>query len=93
MTELMSYCGGQCSDSVGRVIMRGTNVEFIWKEGVVAQSEGRCGTELQVGKSKQGTSSLSQDSRSPGRDLNPGPPQYQAVLIYAGLRHSVPFVL
>ena len=73
--------------------MRGTNFEFIWKEGVVAQSVARCGTELKAGNSKQGTSSLSQDSPSPGRVLDPGPPQYQAIFIYAGLRHSVPFVL
>jgi hypothetical protein len=26
------------------------------------------------------TTNLSQDSRSPGRDLNPGPPEYEGVL-------------
>jgi hypothetical protein len=30
---------------------------------------------------RKNTKIISQDSRSPGRDLNPGPPEYEGVLI------------
>jgi hypothetical protein len=35
------------------------------------------------------TKHLSQDSRSPGRDLNPGPPEYEAGVLTTRSRHSV----
>jgi hypothetical protein len=35
------------------------------------------------------TKDLSQGSRSPGRDLKPGPPQYEVGLLTTGPLHSV----
>jgi hypothetical protein len=36
---------------------------------------------------------LSQDSRSPGRGLNPGPPEYDAGMLYTTLLRSVIIIL
>jgi hypothetical protein len=36
------------------------------------------------------TKNLSQDSRSPGRDLKPGPPEYEAGVLTTRPRRSVP---
>jgi hypothetical protein len=38
------------------------------------------------------TKNLSQDRRSPGRDLNPGPPEYEAVVLNTRPRLSVPYI-
>jgi hypothetical protein len=38
------------------------------------------------------TKNLSQVSRSPGRDLNPGPPEYEAGVLTTRPRRSVPRV-
>jgi hypothetical protein len=35
------------------------------------------------------TQNLTQDSRSPGRDLNLGPPKYEALVLTTRLRHSL----
>jgi hypothetical protein len=34
------------------------------------------------------TKTLSQNSRSPGRDLNAGPPEYKAEMLTTRIRHS-----
>jgi hypothetical protein len=51
-------------------------LERIWKEAAVVYSRYYPGTCF-VGLRKI-TNNLSQDSRSPGRDLNPGPTKYEA---------------
>jgi hypothetical protein len=38
---------------------------------------------------RKNTKNLSQDSRSPGRDLNPGFPEYEAGVLATRLRRSV----
>jgi hypothetical protein len=41
------------------------------------------------GGTKEKQETLSQDSRSPGRDLKPGPPEYEAGVLTTGPRRSM----
>jgi hypothetical protein len=51
-------------------------VETIWTEEIVANLRHYSGIFLK--ELRKTTKNLSQDSRSSGRDLNPGPPKYEA---------------
>jgi hypothetical protein len=46
---------------------------------------------LFAGGTEETTKSVSQDIRSPGRDLNPEPPEYEAEVLTTGLRRSVSY--
>jgi hypothetical protein len=69
-------------------------LERICKEAVWPNFEGLSGIRLE--SLREATRNLSQDSRSPGRDLNPGPPKYEAHFPTTRprrtiLRYHVPF--
>jgi hypothetical protein len=49
----------------------------MWKEVVAAQFKVLPGIYLE--RLRETTKYLNQDSRSPGRDFNPGPPEYKGV--------------
>jgi hypothetical protein len=58
-------------------------LERVWKEAVAAYP----GIRLEY--LRETTVNLSQDSRSSGRDLNPGPPEYVAGVLTALPRRSI----
>jgi hypothetical protein len=49
----------------------------MWKEAAVVASFNVL-SRYMPGQNEENTKNLSQDSRSSGRDLNPGPPKYEA---------------
>jgi hypothetical protein len=59
-----------------------------WSWTCLRYHPGICVEEL-----RKTTKNLSQDTRSPGRDLNPGLPAYEAVLVITRPRRSVRVVL
>jgi hypothetical protein len=48
---------------------------------------------IRLGGLRKTTKNLSQGSRSPGRDLNPGPPEYEAGVLTTRPRRSVNLII
>jgi hypothetical protein len=62
-------------------------MEWIWKEAIMASFEVL--SRICLEGLRKTTKNLSQDSRSPGRDLNPGPPEYKAGVLTTRAQHSI----
>jgi hypothetical protein len=57
------------------MIKTNNELEIIWKEAVVALF--KVLSRYLLGKAKENHETLSKNIRSPGRELNPGPPEYE----------------
>lgn len=62
-------------------------LEIMWKEEVVAQLE--AGFRNFLRRLRATTRCLRHDNRFPGRDLNPGPPEFYVTMLPTSLRSSV----
>jgi hypothetical protein len=54
-------------------------LERMWKEAPVAKF--KMLSQHLLGGTEENHENLNQDSQSPGRDLNPGPPEYEAEML------------
>ena len=69
-----------------RLLVR-KKLEIMWKEEVVAQLE--AGFRNFLRRLGATTRCLRHDNRFPGRDLNPGPPEFYVTMLPTSLRSSV----
>jgi hypothetical protein len=66
-------------------------LERVWKETVLAQFSAL--SQYSKGGTEKNTKNLSQDCRSPGRDLNKGPPEFEARMLTSRPQRSALIII